>query len=215
MCSDLAHLGLEGFLQSISEKMPALQDRALDYALTLPCPDGLVIELGVYTGRSIKKIAEAMPDVTVYGFDSFEGLPENLGRPDMSFDAGAFSLKGNLPSVPSNVRLVAGLFDTTLPTFARDNAGEKLAFVHVDCDLYSSTKCVFDQLGHMFKNGTVIVFDELLNYPTFEKHEVKAFYEFLCQSGYGVEWIGKLGPVDLHPVKDTGSKYQSVACRLV
>ncbi len=85
MCSDLAHLGLEGFLQSILEKLPELQDRALDHALTLPRPDGLNVELGVYTGRSIKKIAEAMPDATVYGFDSFEGLPENWGRPDMSF----------------------------------------------------------------------------------------------------------------------------------
>ncbi len=215
MYSDLAHLGLEGFLQSISKIMPTLKDCVLDHALTLPCPDGLVIELGVYSGRSIKTIAEAKPNSTVYGFDSFEGLPENWGRPDTSFNAGAFSLQGKLPRVPNNVRLVVGLFDATLHSFARDHAGEKLAFVHVDCDLYSSTKCAFDQLGHMFQKGTVIVFDELLNYPTFEKHEVKAFYEFLCKSGYGVEWIGKLGPVDLHPVKDNGAKYQSVACRLV
>ena len=63
---------------------------------------GLHLEFGVYKGNSINHFAEASPDVTWYGFNSFEGLPEawTLGA-----KAGAFSIGGNLPPVRGNVRL--------------------------------------------------------------------------------------------------------------
>ncbi|MEA2981509.1 MAG: hypothetical protein QOF09_3332, partial [Alphaproteobacteria bacterium] len=38
--------------------------------------DGLHLEFGVYKGDSINHFAGLSPDVTWYGFDSFEGLPE-------------------------------------------------------------------------------------------------------------------------------------------
>ena len=38
---------------------------------------GLVLEFGVASGSSITGIAGEMPHRTVYGFDSFEGLPED------------------------------------------------------------------------------------------------------------------------------------------
>ena len=76
------------------------------------------------------------PDVTWYGFDSFEGLPEawTLGA-----KAGAFSIGGNLPPVRGNVRLTKGFFEQTLPGFVAQHRGETIALLHVDCDLYSST----------------------------------------------------------------------------
>ena len=69
------------------------------------------------------------------------------------------------------------------------------AFLHVDCDIYSSTKCVFDTLGPHIAAGAVVVFDDLFNYPTFEKHEVLAFHQFLENDEFNVEWIGKHGRV--------------------
>ena len=126
-------------------------------------------------------------------------------------------MNGRLPSAPSNVCLVPGWFENTLPKFGAERraAGDVISLLHVDCDLYSSTKCVFDNLGDLCTAGTVIVFDELLNYPTFENHEVKAFYEFLSGTDYEAGWIGKVGPVDLHPARDNGYVDQPVACRLV
>jgi len=204
------------FVQHMVDTMPLLEIAPLEHALTLErIKDGIVLELGVYSARSIRKMAVAMPTQTIYGFDSFEGLPEDWGRPDMKFAKGAFSLKKRLPAVPSNVQLIAGWFDTTLPQFASEHKGEVISFLHVDCDLYSSTKCAFDILGGMLRVGSIIVFDELLNYPTYEKHEIKAFYEWLKTTNYDVEWLGKIGPIDLEPKKDNGYVDQPVACRLI
>lgn len=50
-----------------------------------------------------------------------------------------------------------GWFDETLPKFAAEVEGPA-AFLHVDCDLYSSTRTVFEALGDRVVPGTVIVF---------------------------------------------------------
>jgi hypothetical protein len=210
----------QDFLQDLPLTIPTIPTTlnlsALDHVLqNLTIPEGLCVECGVYSGTSINKIAHVVDPRKVYGFDSFEGLPESWQRPDMQFGKGAFDLRGRLPLCRPNVTLVPGWFDKTLPAFAAEHVGEKIGLLHVDCDLYSSTKCVFESLGHMLKHGTVIVFDELLDYPTYEEHEVKAFYEFLTGSGFDVEWIGKLGDVNLAPVKDRGAAFQAVACRLL
>lgn len=211
----MKYIPFQQFIQSVCETMPMLSDAPLDHSLRMSRPAGMLVELGVYLGGSITKIAIANPNETVYGFDSFQGLPESWNRPDMAFGKGTFSLDNRLPEVPSNVELIAGWFNETLPVFANAHKDERISLLHVDCDLYSSTKCAFDVLGPLLQKGSIIVFDELLNYPTFEKHEIKAFYEFLCNSDFEVEWIGKLGPVDLHPVKDNGYYDQPVVCCLV
>ena len=124
--------------------------------------DGLHLEFGVYKGNSINHFAELARGTTWYGFDSFEGLPEawTLGA-----KAGAFSIGGNLPPVRSNVRLTKGFFDATLPGFVAQHPGAKIALLHVDCDLYSSTVTILNNVADMLVPGTVIMFDELFNYP--------------------------------------------------
>jgi hypothetical protein len=69
-----------------------------------------------------------------------------------------------LPHVSSNVTLIKGWFDQTLPPFLEKHPAP-VSFLHVDCDLYSSTKTIFDSLRTRFRPGTVIVFDEYFNYP--------------------------------------------------
>ena len=70
--------------------------------------------------------------------------------------------------------MIKGLFDDTLPSFAKTHT-QPVSFLHVDCDLYSSTKAIFDILGDQIVEGTVIVFDEYFNYPGWQHHEFKAF----------------------------------------
>ena len=53
----------------------------------------LWLEFGVYSGRTINYISKFTNDI-VYGFDSFEGLPEKWRD---GFDKGIFSTEGNLP----------------------------------------------------------------------------------------------------------------------
>lgn len=212
------------FVAGLPSKVPDLCQHPLDYVLAHNkslLPDGLVVECGVYTGTSINKIGSALPDRKVYGFDSFEGLPESWGRPDMQFDKGAFSTQQKLPPVPDNVLLYKGWFEDTLPAFAMTLQREQIAMLHVDCDLYSSTKCVFDTLGHALAPGCVIVFDELFNYPTYDKHEILALHEFLMDSSSAsgttrdIRWIGKNGKVDLAVQRDNGYWDQPAALQLL
>lgn len=96
------------FLASLPAAVPNLGTHPLDHVLAHEAvPEGAVVECGVYNGGSVTKIARRFPDRTVYGFDSFEGLPESWGRPDMAFEAGAFDRGKKLPAVPANVTLAA------------------------------------------------------------------------------------------------------------
>jgi len=140
----------------------------LTHALGLVKNEGLWLEFGVASGLTISHIAN-ISNKPVFGFDSFEGLPDTWHT---GYSAGDFA--GPMPKVPTNVTLIKGYFSDTLPDFLRDHP-EHVAFLHVDCDLYSSTKCIFDLL----QAGCVIVFNEYFNYPAWQDHEHKAFMEFV------------------------------------
>lgn len=150
--------------------------------------DGAVAEFGVYKGESLTTIAQHFTDRTVHGFDSFEGLPEEWGGTDKG--KGAFSIGGQPPDLPvANVAFHVGFFDQTVPPFAADRSGP-FAFVHLDADLYSSTRQVFDVLGSWFVPGTIIVFDEYFGYHGWQRHEHRAFTEFLAASGLDHQPLG-------------------------
>lgn len=158
------------------------------YALReVPTNDGLFLEFGVYKGDSINRLAALKPEVRWHGFDSFEGLPEawTLGS-----RKGAFSVGGVLPPVHDNVTLTKGFFEQTLAPFVEQHRAGKVVFLHVDCDLYSATKTIFEQLGGMLHPRCVIVFDEYFNYAGWQDQEYKAFMEFVAANNVSFEYIG-------------------------
>jgi hypothetical protein len=149
--------------------------------------DGIFLEFGVATGTTIRVIAD-YTDHRVYGFDSFKGLPESWN----GVETGYFAC--DVPDdLPENVSLVVGLFQETLEKFL-DEHDDPIAFVHIDCDLYSSTKYVLDTLGDRL-DGTVVAFDELIDYGgnLWKLHEWKALNEFLEEHGFSYKVIGKYG----------------------
>jgi hypothetical protein len=159
---------------------------------------GLMLQFGVYYGDTLRVIADHTPE-PVYGFDSFEGLPEDWTHVQRK---GRFSLQGKLPVFEQrNVQLVKGWFSDTLPGFLAAHPGP-VRFAHVDCDLYSSAVTVLAQLKTRLVKGTVIVFDEYFNYPGWEHHEYKAFQEFTDDTGLAYEYLGY------------ASSHQSVAVRI-
>lgn len=164
----------------------------------------LWLEFGVASGRTINYISKFTKE-NVYGFDSFEGLPEKWRD---GFDKGAFSSYGNLPKVNDNVVLVKGWFNKTLDNFIATH-NKKVSFVHIDCDLYSSTKYILNTLKPYIDDNCIIVFDELVNYPGFdsEKGELKAFYEFIMENDVKYEWIGMNGV----PFGMSGYEHENVA----
>jgi Methyltransferase domain len=138
-------------------------------------PGGLVLEFGVATGVSIRWLADRpqMRDRHLYGFDSFQGLPEPWGR----YEVGHFAC--DPPAVPDNVELVVGLFADTLPPFLETHDGVA-ALIHIDCDLYASVRTVLDLLAPRIVANTVIVMDEYWIVP---EHEQRAFEEWLAAHG--------------------------------
>jgi len=150
----------------------------------------LWLEFGVAKGNTINYISKFTND-KVYGFDSFEGLPEKWRD---GFDKGAFNMNGRLPKVNSNVELVKGYFNETLMNFIQTH-NKKISFIHMDADLYSSTKYVLNTLKDHIDTDCIIVFDELVNYPGFDGDtgELKAFYEFITENNVEYEWIGMNG----------------------
>ncbi|MTH34661.1 class I SAM-dependent methyltransferase [Paracoccus limosus] len=148
----------------------------------------LPLEFGVFSGRTISAIAEALgPDIAVYGFDSFEGLPETWRA---EFQQGHFA-RTELPEVPASVHLIKGWFNQTLPGFRDTVMGQgQTNFIHMDCDLYSSTRTVLEVLEHHIAPDAIIVFDEFFNYPGWEQHEIRALTEFCDRTGRRYEFIG-------------------------
>jgi tetratricopeptide (TPR) repeat protein len=157
--------------------------RLLDHALAEASLPGLVIELGVRRGASLRFLA-ARCEGTVHGFDSFEGLPESWrGVP-----RGAYSTRGELPDLPSNVALHAGWFAESLPPFLAAHPGP-VRFLNVDCDLYASTRDALAVLAPRLVPGSVLVFDEYLANPGWEDDEHRALEEAAQRFDLRYEWL--------------------------
>src|SRR5262245_38487459 len=126
--------------------------RMIDVVLTsAEVMEGEILEFGVWKGESLRVFAERCPDRHVYGFDSFEGLPEDWWtRPNGTF-------KTTPPHIDSsNVTMIKGLFEETLHRFLAGWSG-RAAIVHVDCDLYMSTRTCLLSVLPRCKVGTVIL----------------------------------------------------------
>jgi len=162
------------------------RDELMKFAFGQAPREGLVVEFGVANGASLRHLA-GLTSRRVHGFDSFGGLPEDWSGTREK--TGAFTQRGKLPKVPANVTLHPGWFNETLPGFVAANPGPA-AFIHVDCDIYSSTVTIFEALRERIGRGTVILFDEYFNYPGWRAHEYKAFQEFIASTGLAYEYIG-------------------------
>ena len=181
----------------------------------MPIPKQMICEFGVGAGHTLQKIKEQFPvGKTIVGFDSFEGLPENW-IPE--WGKGSFSQGGEIPKKflgENNVSIVKGLFSDTVPKFfeTTDFKDVELLLLHIDCDLYRSMRDVLgDGLATTLKENKFfmssevplyVAFDELIDYPTYEDHEIKALYEFLNENKDWLECV----VIGADEREDTGTK---------
>lgn len=179
-----AALSSAGWAEEFMPRARAFTDplSTFEHALAIAPQGGMALEFGVFAGRSLAVIAEARKGREVYGFDSFRGLPE-VYRPHVR--EGAFALD-RLPEV-EGAELVVGWFEDTLPGFLARHPGP-VDFLHVDGDLYSSAVTVLRHVGPRLLPGSVVIFDEYFNYPGWEKHEFRAWQEYLQRTGTTVEY---------------------------
>ncbi len=163
------------------------RNRYYDYVLAnVRYKGGLYLEFGVYRGSSINYISDRIGGHLIYGFDSFEGLPEDWLP---GYQQGKFNENGKMPVVKDNVRLVKGWFNETLPGFIESHKSEQCAFIHIDCDLYSSTKCVLSLLRDNIGKGTIICFDELVGQIGWQDDEYRALMEFVEETGIKFRYL--------------------------
>lgn len=158
-------------------------NETLRYSVQQAPTGGMALEFGVATGATLRCIVEERRSGEVFGFDCFDGLPEAWlsGLP-----AGSFTQE-RLPDVPG-AELVVGLFDDTLPDFLDQHPGP-VDFVHVDSDLYSSAATVLGLVGPRLQVGSVVHFDEFYNYPGWQAHELRAWTEFVENSGMEFDYL--------------------------
>lgn len=146
-----------------------------------------ILEFGVYKGTTINLIRDYFTKkYKVFGFDSFEGLPEDWvdSNNNIAGDGvcvkGFFSTNNEIPDI-KNVKFYKGWFEDTIHEYLKEV--EDIGLLHVDCDLYSSTKTVLYNLNDYIKPNTIIVFDEWFYESGGSRkntdHEQKCFYEWV------------------------------------
>jgi hypothetical protein len=164
----------------------------LEAALGEAAPDGACLEFGVEKGDSLNFCARilARGGQVMHGFDSFQGLPEAWSGTRER--AGKFSQGGRLPQVLPNVRLHPGWFAETLPRFLAEDP-RPVAFAHIDCDIYSSTRTVLGAVAPRLRTGAIVVFDEYFNYHGWQQHEFRAWQEFVHATGTQYTYRGFCG----------------------
>ena len=141
-----------------------LEDRAdhVRYLLDQCNVDGYNLEFGVFKGFTINTAAVYNPSRTFYGFDSFEGLPEDWNQGPSIIKKEKFVLS-ELPKVEENVSLIKGWFNNTLDPWLIHHKGD-IRYLNIDSDLYSSCSYVLETLNDRIVPGTVIHFDELCDW---------------------------------------------------
>lgn len=130
------------------------------------------LEFGVAGGDSMRRWVNinSCPESRFYGFDTFEGLPEQwLNNPK-----GMFSTQGKTPVINDpRITYVKGLFQNSLRPFIKEYRQKNRMIIHLDADLYSATLYTLMTLDPFIKPGTILIFDEFL-----AEHEFAAFHQW-------------------------------------
>jgi hypothetical protein len=165
----------------------------------LVCSNLGIIEFGVGSGSSLKKIGGYLKDneftyIHLMGYDSWEGLPAEKEGVELfpKFGEGTYKFDIDLASVVYKVDYT-NLFlrKTTFDKIPNEDS-ERItiaALIHIDSDLYISA---YDALDWCFKNNlvvehTLIAFDEY--YSVVDGGEEKAFLDIQEKYKFGSQEI--------------------------
>jgi O-methyltransferase len=160
---------------------------------------GDYLEFGVYRGTSFILAANSaakggLDDMRFFAFDSFAGLPESEGQ---VFSHGQFACSEDTfttmitkAGVPiERVVKVKGFYNESLTREVKERyALTRAAIVHIDCDLYSSTKDVLSFIEDLVQPGTIVIFDDWSSFRDEPKPEdfgeAKAFNQWVLRDRF-------------------------------
>jgi O-methyltransferase len=123
------------------------------------------LEFGVYKGESIREWAalNQYENSRFFGFDCFQGLPEDWNLRRGTLAMGTFDTGGKIPDVQDcRISFVKGLFQESLPGFLEHFERRNRLVIHMDADLYTSTLYVLTRLHEFMVPGTFVFFDEFI-----------------------------------------------------
>ena len=147
--------------------------------ITLCKLDRPFYEFGVWRGEAFRHLMKTFKKG--YGFDTFEGLPEDWHNEK----AGTYSSEGSVPKIEGG-EFIVGKFEDTLPKFFA-KVRPKASLINFDADLYSSTICALHHAKSVIDENTILVFDEFLINKNWEEDEYKALEEFCAKNNYTYE----------------------------
>lgn len=179
--------------------------------------EGDILEFGVFRGATlivmdtvIGQIMNRHESPKIYGFDSFQGLPEPRGKDTKhaAFYMGRYNctkeeLLHRLKKSKANIEkihIIEGWYDDVLTLELREQlAIKKASLIDIDCDFYESTVTVLNWCEPLMGQGTIISFDDWYCYDARADYgEQCAFHEFLAryqditiQSFSEYSWHGK------------------------
>jgi hypothetical protein len=170
--------------------------------------EGDILEFGVGGGETLLILERLADDLLkqkqnmsyrLFGFDSFQGLPEPKGidrdahvdpaSPGAKFTRGMYkhtratvSNKLRREAVNADdIQLVEGWYEEVLTSSLREQLLiERASLINIDCDFYESAAVVLEWCEPIIGQGTVISFDDWFCYKGRPDHgEQHAFHEFL------------------------------------
>ena len=141
---------------------------------------GDIVECGVYKGASLsrfikfREILENSSSKKIIAFDAFGKFPKtnyNLGKierknfiKEASSDK-SVSLREYIKLLKSqnlynNIELIKGDVHRTLKKYKNKNPHLRLSLLHVDVDLYESTKIYLEELFPLVMRGGIVILDD-------------------------------------------------------
>lgn len=159
-------------------------------------------EFGVWKGKSLKSWLDLNkhPESRFFGFDSFEGLPEDWGHFAVILKKGTFSTGGDVPDIEDQrLMIIKGSFQETMVPSIKKYEPKNRLLIHCDADLYSSTLYPLTILNQYIVPGTIIIFDEFFTVD----HEFRAFVDFTRACNRRCRAIASSGPYDRMAIEIT------------
>jgi O-methyltransferase len=126
---------------------------AVDAVQRIP---GDMAELGVWNGASAKMISSRSPERVLHLFDTFEGLPKPTEKDSSRFKENQY--RCSLDEVKKYLN--SGTFRFHKGLFPASTAGlseTRFAFVHLDADLYESTKAGLEWFYPRLNKGGMLI----------------------------------------------------------
>jgi O-methyltransferase len=159
----------------------------LDFLHSASSVDGDVVECGSFKGGSGILMALALKQLglskRVHLFDSFEGLPEPDSHRDKGYRKGQFKSNFDLLlariqelELTDIIQVHRGWFRDTVTSFLEQKS-LRIALLHVDCDLYSSTRDCFPALYPFVSPGGAVVLDDFNDGGRGEKRAILELME--------------------------------------